>query len=60
VARRNAERWALFTGLDIGADGDPWLDRLRLIQTPLFGIYLHHIQKAHRRVGEFAKGARRG
>jgi hypothetical protein len=46
--RRNSERWAILSGLDIGADGDPYLDRLRIIQTPLFGIYLHHIHRPDR------------
>lgn len=41
-------RWALFTGLDVGADGDPYLDRLRLVQTPWFGVYLHHIHRPDR------------
>lgn len=41
-------RWAFLEGLDIGADGDPYLDRLRIIQTPLFGIYLHHIHRPDR------------
>ena len=46
--RKNGERWAILSGLDIGADGDPYLDRLRIIQTPLFGIYLHHIHRPDR------------
>jgi hypothetical protein len=46
MAGRN--RWALLSGLDIGADGDPYLDRLRIIQTPLFGVYLHHIHRPDR------------
>lgn len=46
--RRNRDRWGLLTGLDVGADGDPYLDRLRIIQTPLFGVYLHHIHRADR------------
>lgn len=41
-------RWGLLTGLDVGADGDPYLDRLRLIQTPWFGVYLHHIHRPDR------------
>jgi len=41
-------RWALLSGLDIGADGDPYLDRLRIVQTPLFGVYLHHIHRPDR------------
>lgn len=39
-------RWAFFEGFDIGADGDPYLDRLRIIQTPWFGVYLHKIHRA--------------
>jgi hypothetical protein len=31
--------------MDIGADGDPYLDRLKLIKTPLFSVYLHHIHR---------------
>jgi hypothetical protein len=38
-------RWGLLTGLDVGTDGDLYLDRLRLVQTPWFGIYLHHIHR---------------
>jgi hypothetical protein len=38
-------RWGLLTGLDIGADGDPYLDRLRLVDTPWFGVFLHHIHR---------------
>jgi hypothetical protein len=41
-------RWAFLEGLDIGADNDPYLDRLRIIQTPWFGIYLHHIHRPDR------------
>jgi hypothetical protein len=42
------ERWAFLSALDVGADGDPYLDRLRLVQTPLFGVYLHHIHRPDR------------
>jgi hypothetical protein len=42
------KRWAFLEGFDIGADGDPYLDRLRIIQTPLFGVYLHHIHREDR------------
>jgi hypothetical protein len=44
--RGNESRWALLSALDVGADGDPYLDRLRIVQTPLFGLYLHHIHRA--------------
>lgn len=46
--RKTSERWAFLSALDIGADGDPYLDRLRIIQTPWFGIYLHHIHRPDR------------
>lgn len=38
-------RWAFMQGFDIGTEGDPYLDRLRIVQTPWFGIYLHHIHR---------------
>ncbi len=39
------KRWAFMEGFDIGTEGDPYLDRLRIIQTPMFAIYLHHIHR---------------
>jgi hypothetical protein len=45
---KRRRRWALFSGLDIGADGDPYLDRLEMLKTPLFGLYLHHIHREDR------------
>jgi hypothetical protein len=45
IRGRAGARWAFFDGLDVGADGDPYLDRLRNIQTPWFGLYLHHIHR---------------
>lgn len=41
-----AARWAFLSALDIGSEGDPYLDRLRVVQTPWFGVYLHHIHRA--------------
>lgn len=46
--RKASGRWAFLSALDIGADGDPYLDRLRILQTPLGGIYLHHIHRPDR------------
>lgn len=40
--------WGILTGIDIGADGDPYLDRLRLIETPWFCVYLHKIHRPDR------------
>lgn len=45
---RPGARWAFLEGFDIGIEGDPYLDRLRIIQTPLFGFYLHHIHRPDR------------
>lgn len=42
---RAGTRWAFFDGFSIGVPGDPYLDRLRIIQTPWFGIYLHRIHR---------------
>ena len=42
------QRWAFMEGMDIGAEGDPYLDRLRIVQTPWFGVYLHHIHRPDR------------
>lgn len=45
---KRSPRWAFLEALDIGAEGDPYLDRLRLVQTPWFGVYLHHIHRPDR------------
>jgi hypothetical protein len=38
-------RWAFMNGFLVSRDGRPYLDRLRLVQTPLFGVYLHRIHQ---------------
>lgn len=38
-------RWEIFGAQDIGSRNDPYLDRLRLLRTPLFSVYLHHIHR---------------
>jgi hypothetical protein len=38
-------RFQWMRGFDVGQEGDPYLDRLRIIQTPWLGIYLHHIHR---------------
>lgn len=45
MAGRMPRRWGFLSGIDIGADGDPYLDRLRLIETPWFAVFLHHIHR---------------
>lgn len=45
-------RWRFMDGFHIGVEGDPYLDRLNVIATPMFGIYLHRIHRAdHERDG---------
>lgn len=43
---RRSPRWAVLDAIDIGTEGDPYLDRLRILQTPYFCLYLHHIHRA--------------
>lgn len=38
-------RWAIWKRFTIYKEDEIYLDRLRLVQTPLFGIYLHKIYK---------------
>lgn len=35
--------WAFLKGFQIVKNGMPYLDRLRVVQTPLFSVYLHRI-----------------
>lgn len=40
-------RWALMATYDIPCeDGELYLRRLRIVQTPLFGVYLHELHKS--------------
>lgn len=43
--RKRSGRWSLNTRFDIGKPGNPMMQRWRLIQTPLFGIYVHFIYR---------------
>jgi hypothetical protein len=45
LVNRQSPRWALMEGFQVAKNGSPYLDRLRLIQTPLFGVYLHRIHR---------------
>ncbi len=38
-------RWAFMNGFQVRKSNGPFLDRLRLVQTPLFGVYLHRIHQ---------------
>ena len=42
---RTSPQWALLEPLHIGTPEAPYLDRLRLFQTPWFGLYLHRIHR---------------
>lgn len=39
----NPPSWRFLEGFQVTQGGKPYLDRLRLIQVPLFGVYLHRI-----------------
>lgn len=38
-------RWAILRRFTISKNGSLYLDRLRIVQTPWFGVYLHHIAR---------------
>lgn len=38
-------RWAFMQGFQVTKKDSPYLDRLRIIQTPYFGVYLHRIHR---------------
>lgn len=42
---RASPRWAVMEGFQVAKDGRPYLDRLRLVQTPLGSVYLHRIHR---------------
>lgn len=43
MSREGRHRWGLNEHFVIGGQDNPMLDRWRLVQTPLFGIYVHFI-----------------
>lgn len=43
--KKGRGHWSLLSGIDIGTDGDPYLDRLRVLETPWLSVYLHHIHR---------------
>lgn len=42
---RPSPRWAFMNGFQVRKHNGPFLDRLRLIQTPYFGVFLHRIHQ---------------
>jgi hypothetical protein len=48
MTRRGRRRWGVMSRLVIGKPGSPMLQRIRLIQTPWFGVYIHFIYREDR------------
>lgn len=40
---QSSPRWAFMNGFQVRKHDQPYLDRLRLVQTPYFGLFLHRI-----------------
>lgn len=45
MSREGRRRWALWETFVIGRQANPMMKRVRLIQTPIGGIYLHFIYR---------------
>jgi hypothetical protein len=45
VSRDRKSRWGFWETFVIGKQGNPMMKRLRMIQTPWFGVYLHFIYR---------------
>lgn len=45
MSREGRKRWSLFEVFVIGRQDNPLMKRVRLVQTPLGGIYLHFIYR---------------
>lgn len=45
MSREKRPRWGLLQTFIIGRQGNPMMKRIRLIQTPAFGVYLHLIYR---------------
>jgi hypothetical protein len=45
MSREGRRRWGLFQTFMIGRQNNPMMKRLRLIQTPWFGVYVHFIYR---------------
>jgi len=45
IRNRPSVRWAFMQGFHVSKNGRPYLDRLRVVQTPWFGILLHRIHE---------------
>lgn len=45
MSREGRRRWGVLQSFLIGQPGNPMMKRLRLLQTPWFGLYLHFIYR---------------
>jgi hypothetical protein len=45
MSREGRKRWSFNQRFVIGKPGNPMLERWRLLQTPLFGIYVHFVYR---------------
>lgn len=45
MSREGRRRWDIGSRFVIGRPGNPMLERIRLLQTPWFGLYLHRIHR---------------
>lgn len=43
--KKKSPRWALFQPFHVEKRGEPFLFRLRVLQTPWFSVLIHHIQQ---------------
>lgn len=44
VSGKRSPRWAFMSPMTLrDAEGNVYLERLRILDTPLFGVYIHHI-----------------
>lgn len=48
MSREGRPRWGLMQTFIIGRQDNPMMKRLRIVQTPLFGVYLHFIYREDR------------
>lgn len=45
MSREDRRRWGLLQTFVIGRQNNPMMKRIRLVQTPWFGLYVHHIYR---------------
>jgi len=45
MSGKRSPRWAFMQGFQVAQNGRPYLDRLRVLQTPWFSVLLHRIHE---------------